>query len=64
MNTRIRFTDRQVKDFAAYEEVRSSGRVNMFDPSARILAGLDRNEHIFVMKNFEGLQAQYREENT
>ena len=30
------------EDFEAYEGVRRSGMVNMFDPMARELAGLDK----------------------
>lgn len=56
------FTLIQMLQFAAYEKVRSRGRYNMFDPAAMKSSGLDRDQYLFVMENFEALQAQSKEE--
>ena len=40
--------------FFAYEDVRRSGVTNMYDiPYVEMLSGLDRDDIIYVMKNFE-----------
>ena len=56
------FTPEQIKNYVAYEKVRSSNRYNMLDPRAQAMTGLNRDAFLFVLKNFEGLQLQYREQ--
>jgi hypothetical protein len=51
------FTPAQLKHWEQYERVRQSGRFNMFFPQARDAAGLTREEHSFVMKNYDALKA-------
>ena len=51
------FTDKQLADFAAYVRVQESNRYNMFDPRAAQAAGLTRDEMVFVMDNYEALEA-------
>ena len=51
------FSAEQVDNWHAYEEVRASGRFNMFDPNARALTGLSREEYMFTLKNYSGLKA-------
>ena len=48
------------EDFEAYEVVRRSGMVNMFDPMARELAGLDKRTFINIMKDYDNLREMYR----
>jgi len=48
------------EDFEAYEGVRRAGMVNMFDPMARELAGLDKRTFIHIMKNYDDLREMYR----
>ena len=50
------FTEQQLRDFAAYERVRSRGRFNMFDPQARKASRLDAAAYLFVMKNYSALK--------
>lgn len=50
------FTPEQISNWLDYEEVRQSGRFNMFDPWARRAAGLTAEEYSFVMKNFSALK--------
>lgn len=57
-----KFTDQQLKNFAAYVRVQESGRFNMFDPRARLLTGLGRDDYIFVMDNYTELQQQYEQQ--
>jgi hypothetical protein len=55
-----KFTPQQLKHFAAYEKVRSSNRYNMMDPRARRATGMERDDFLFVIENFEALQFEYR----
>jgi len=50
------FTKQQLQDWQDYEEVRSGGRWNMFDPRARKATGLSADEYKFVMKNYVALK--------
>ena len=52
----IGFTDRQIRDWLEYERVRLSGRYNMFEPNARVSAGLARDDYIFCMANYSALK--------
>lgn len=52
------FTAQQVRDWRAYEKVRSDGRYNMFDPRARRATRLSVAAYSFVMKNYSALKAQ------
>lgn len=46
--------------FRAYEEVRVSGRVNMFDrTSVCMLSGLSVEEYHYVLKNYTELRNKY-----
>lgn len=51
-------TVEQAHNWEAYEEVRSQGRFNMFDPNARILSGLSKDEYSYCMKNYGTLKQQ------
>lgn len=45
--------------FLAYERVRREGKYNMFDPNARMLTGLSKEDYIWVMQNYSELNAKY-----
>ena len=47
------------EDFAAYEEVRQSGAVNMLDPLVRALAGISRETHIAIIDQYKELCARW-----
>jgi hypothetical protein len=49
------FTKDQINDWLAYEKVRAGGRYNMLDPQARIVAGLTKDEYLFVIEHYEEL---------
>lgn len=50
------FTDEQIGWFQSYEEVRESGRINMFSISEGCsLSGLTKSQYLFVMKNYTEL---------
>ena len=58
------FTQKQIENFAAYEDVRESGVINMFDArQGAELAGITRAEYIFVMSNYEALSEAFEEAN-
>lgn len=48
--------------FLTYERVRREGKYNMFDPNARMLTGLSKEDYIWVMNNYSELNAKYRSE--
>ena len=46
-------------DFEAYEDVRLSGRWNMFTPQARDASGLDRQTYISVLHVYTELKRKF-----
>ena len=52
------FTDKQLQDFKAYRRVQKSGAYNMFDPRARAMAGVGRDEWVFCMEHYDELLKQ------
>lgn len=56
------FTPDQIRNWKAYERVRVGGRFNMFDPRARSLTNMSRDEWIFCMKNYSALNTVVMEE--
>ena len=56
----MKFTTEQLLHFEAYEQVRESGKYNMFDPRAKQAAGLTRDQHIFVMENYNALKLAFQ----
>lgn len=53
-----RFNAIDILDWEAYEDVRQSGRFNMFDPRARRTSGLSRERYLFVLKNYSEIKAE------
>lgn len=51
----MKFTPQQIMNWRAYELVRRGGRFNMFDPNARVVSGLSKEDYGFVMSNYEAL---------
>ena len=47
------------EQFQEYRQVQSSGMFNMFDPQAREMTSLDRDEWIYILKNYAELKAEY-----
>lgn len=56
MKSTINFTQEQLADWLAYEEVRQGGEYNMFDPRARQACCLTEDEYRFVMKHYSALK--------
>jgi len=52
-----KFTKQQLADFKAYVRVQRGGRYNMLDPRARQAAGLSQEAYVFVIDNYEALEA-------
>ena len=52
----MEFTEQQRKNFAKYVRVQISGRYSMFDPRARAATGMDEDEYLFVMENYDALK--------
>ena len=47
--------------FNRYLKVQQSGEYNMFDPNARIVAGLDKNQWLEIMRDYDNLSIKYSE---
>ncbi len=52
----MEFTNQQLQNFKKYVRVQMSGRYNMFDSRARAATGMDKDEYIFVMENYDALK--------
>ena len=53
------FTAKQLRDFQNYVKVQRSARYNMIAEAGKAMraAGLDRDSYMFVIKNYEALEA-------
>ena len=49
------------RDFRAFAEVRKSGLYNMFDPRARMLTHLTKQQWVAIMEQYEDLKKKYKE---
>ena len=47
------------EQFQEYRDVQDSGMFNMFDPQAREMTSLDRDEWIYIISNYAELKAKY-----
>jgi len=53
--------DISILDFIKYEDVRQSGVTNMFDVrNVTALTGLNKEEIMYIMKNYSKLQEKYQ----
>lgn len=46
-------------EFQSYENVRSRGRFNMFDPRARQATGLSKEKYLYIIENYSDLMNKY-----
>ena len=49
------------KDFISFAEVRKSGLYNMFDPRAREMTHLSREQWVAIMEQYTELENKYKE---
>ena len=49
------------KDFRAFAEVRKSGLYNMFDPRAREMTHLSRDQCVAIIEQYTELENKYKE---
>jgi len=54
--TQMKFTEKDIKAFHAYEKIKVTGKYNMFDPNARRATGLSEPDYLFVLTNFDKLK--------
>jgi hypothetical protein len=53
------FTIKQLDDFRAFEALRRSGKINMFDArAAATVCGLSRTDYCFVVQNYGALKKE------
>ena len=45
--------------FLEYEKIRQEGRYNMFDPNARALSSLSRDEWVTIIKEYDKLASAW-----
>lgn len=50
------------EEFAQYVNVQRTGLFNMFDPRARELTNLDREQWVYIMENYTYLEDLYKNE--
>lgn len=50
------------KEFKAFLELRKIGVCNMLDPYVREFCNIDKEQHIYIVKNFEKLLKKFEEE--
>jgi len=47
------------EQFMEYRDVQDSGMFNMFDPQAREMTDLSRDEWLYIIKNYSELKEKY-----
>lgn len=55
------FTEKQLDNFRRYVRIWKSHTFNMFDPRARLMTSMDRDEWVFCMDNYSELEAATEE---
>ena len=45
-----------------YRDVQDSGLYNMYDPNARAMTSLCKDEWLYIMKNYKSLKEKYENE--
>ena len=61
--SRADLTDGHMQNFEQYLRVQRSGRWNMFSPQAIAASGLDRDEYLLVMTNYNLMWEKFQELN-
>lgn len=56
VRARPKFTEQQIENWRAYENVRASAAYNMWAPQAQAATGLTKADYFFVMENFDALK--------
>ena len=51
------------KDFLEYKEVQESGEFNMFDPKAREMTSLSRDQWVRIIKEYKKLDEAWGKDN-
>jgi hypothetical protein len=52
------FTVKQLADFRRFRKLQRTGRYNMASPAAAAALGLTKEEHLFVIENYDALEKQ------
>lgn len=54
----MKFTHKQIANWRKYEKIRESGKFNMWDDAAMRATGLNRDDYIFTLRNYNDLKEQ------
>lgn len=58
----MQFTKTQLRQWRLFEDYRQTGKYNMFASFVGSMLGMDRKEHLFVIKNYAELKKAYEHE--
>ena len=53
-----KYTDEQIENWNSFEDLRQSGACNMLSSAVREITGLTRDEHQFILANYEDMKEQ------
>jgi hypothetical protein len=53
-----KFTKQQMQQFDEFVRVQKSGRFNMMTPQAGAAAGLSKEDHLFILRNYDAMDRQ------
>lgn len=56
-----KFEDKTMRDFEKYLELQKSGEMNMMSPQVQERLGISKDEHLFIIKNYDALKKEYDE---
>lgn len=52
----MKYSEQQLNNWRAYEQVRESGLFNMFDPRAQSMTTMSASEWVFCMEHYNDLK--------
>jgi len=53
-----KYTDEQIENWNSFEDLRQKGACNMLSSTVREITGLTRDEHQFILANYEDMKEQ------
>lgn len=58
-----KFDDKTMRDFEKYLELQKSGEMNMISPQVQNRLGISKEEHMFIIKNYDDILEEYNKLN-
>lgn len=54
----MKHSEKQLENWRIYEDIRASGVFNMFDPRARSITAMSKDEWVYCMEHYASLRQE------